>query len=123
MSCRPISVDLEVDPSSTQQIVLTLDKTCDANDQATWKLTFVLKEGNPLATVVSLKVEIDPENHPQAEATAASGKLDDAQQGQAKIAAAVAKDDSASENDKKDAAQQVIAVKQVPPAMVSGNGS
>jgi hypothetical protein len=93
--------------------MISLDKTCDANDEATWRMSFELQEGNPLATVVKLDVEIDPENHPQAEATAASNGLDDNQQGQAKIAAAMAKDQTISDDDKKDAAQQVIAVKQV----------
>lgn len=114
MSCRPISVDLEVDPSPTQQITFTLDKTCNDQNEITWVITFVLKEGNPLATVVSLKVEVDPENHPQAEATAAAGKLDDNQQGQAKIAAAVARDEDADDDDKKDAVQQVVAAKVLP---------
>lgn len=114
MPCRPIHVNLEVDPSPTEKILLSLDKTCDSNDQATWKMSFELQEGNPLATVVKLDVEIDPENHPQAEATAASNGLDDSQQGQAKIAAAIAKDSTVSDDDKKDAAQQVIAVKQIP---------
>jgi hypothetical protein len=116
-------VNLEVDPAPTQQISFTLDKTCDDQDQATWVITFVLKEGNPLATVVSLKVTIDPENHPQAEATAAAGKLDDNQQGQAKIAAAVAKDPDAEDDDKNDAVQQVVASKQLPAAGDAGSGS
>jgi hypothetical protein len=107
MSCRPLSVSLEVDPSTTEKIVLTLVKTCDANDQATWKMTFCLQEGNPLATVVNLNVEIDPVNHPQAEATAKYG-LDDNQQGQAQIAAAVSQDNTISESDKEAAVQQVV---------------
>lgn len=111
--CRPLHVDLEVGPSATDKITISLDKTCDANDQATWKMSFELQEGTPLATVVKLDVEIDPENHPQAEATAASNGLDDNQQGQAKIAAALAKDKTVSHDDKNDAAQQVIAVKQL----------
>ena len=114
MPCRPMHVDLEVDPSTTEKILLTLDKTCDANDQATWKMSFELQEGSPLATVVKLDVEIDPENHPQAEATATAGGLDNKQQGQAKIAAKIAKDPTVSDDDKKDAAQQVIAVKKIP---------
>jgi hypothetical protein len=115
MPCRPVHVDLEVDPSSTQKILISLDKTCDANDEATWKMSFELQEGNPLATVVKLSVEIDPENHPQAEATATAKGLDSDQQGQVKIAASVAKDPAASDDDKKDATQQVIAVRQMPP--------
>ncbi len=118
MPCRPMHVDLEVDPSDTEKILLTLDKTCDANDQATWKMSFELQEGNPLATVVKLAVEIDPENHPQAEATAAANGLDNTQQGQAKIAATIAKDPTVSDGAKNDAALQVIAVRQMPAATV-----
>src|ERR1035438_5640605 len=121
MPCRPIHVNLEVDPSATQKILLSLDKTCDANDEATWKMSFELQEGNPLATVVKLEVEIDPENHPQAEATANSNGLDNNQQGKAKIAATIAKDPTVSDDDKKDAAQQVIAVKQLPAIVTPGN--
>jgi hypothetical protein len=98
-------VNLEVDPSATQKILLSLDKTCDANDEATWKMSFELQEGSPLATVVKLEIEIDPENHPQAEATANSDGLDNNQQGQAKIAATIAKDPTVSDDDKKDPAK------------------
>ncbi len=110
MPCRPLSVSLEVDPSPTQRILFSLAKTCDENDQATWKLCFELAEGRPLATVVKLEVEIEPDLHPQAEATAAKG-LDDGQQAQAQIAAATAKDSTATAADRKDAAQQVLAVR------------
>ncbi|GEM_PF-6585074 len=122
MPCRPISVNLEVDPSKTQQILFTLSKTCNANDQATWKLSFTLKEGSPLATVVALSVEIDPINHPQAEATAGAKGLDANQQGQAQIAAAMAKDNTVSKPDKDNALQQVIAVRAMPP-LQAGQGS
>jgi hypothetical protein len=120
MSCRPIHLSLEVDPSQTEKIVFTLDCTCDANDQATWKMTFELQEGNPLATVVNFSLEIDPENHPQAQATADANSLDANQQAQAKVAGAVSKDPTASDDDKKDAAQQVIAVRQMPASASSG---
>ena len=120
MPCRPIHVDLEVDPSPTERILLSLDKTCDANDQATWKMYFELQQGRPLATVVKLNVKIDPENHPQAEATATANGLDNAQQGQAKIAAIVAQDPTVSYDDKQDAAQQVISARQMPTAAAPG---
>jgi hypothetical protein len=110
MPCKPISVSLEVDPSSMQKIIFSLDKSCDANDEATWKMDFELQEGNPLATVVKLDVEIDPENHPQAEATAAKG-LDANQRAAATVAAATAKDPNVSDDDKKQAAQDVIAAR------------
>ena len=112
MPCKPLSVSLEVDPNPQQKIVFGLDKTCNNFDEAKWKLHFELQEGNPLATVVKLDVEIDPENHPQAEATAAHG-LDDNQRGAARIAAATAKDPLATDDDKKQAAQDVIAAREM----------
>jgi hypothetical protein len=105
-------VSLEVDPNAQQKIVFGLDKTCNDFDEATWKLHFELQEGNPPSTVVKLDVEIDPENHPQAEETAANG-LDDNQRGAARIAASVAQDPTASDDDKKQAAQDVIASREI----------
>src|SRR5882724_902017 len=113
MSCRPINVTLEVNPSTTQKILLTLDKTCNANEQATWKMSFELRAGNLFTTVVKLDVEIDPENHPQAEATAATG-LDISQAAQVKIATEIAEDPTSTDDEKRDAAQQIIAVRQTP---------
>ncbi len=120
MSCRPIHLSLEVDPSKTEKIVFTLDCTCDDNDDATWKLTFLLQEGNPLATVVNFSLEIDPVNHPKAQATADAGSLDAAQQSQAKVAGVVAKNPHASMQAKHNAAQKVIAVRQMPAAATGG---
>jgi hypothetical protein len=111
MGCRPIHLSLEVDPSKTEKIVFTLDCTCDANDDATWKMTFELQEGSPLATVVNFSLEIDPENHAKAQATADAGSLDSAQQAQAQVAGAVAKNPNASQQAKNNAAQKVIAVR------------
>jgi hypothetical protein len=122
MSCRPIHLSLEVDPSKIEKIVFTLDCTCDANDQATWKMTFQLQEGSPLATVVNFSLEIDPLNHPQAQATAAARSLDATQQAQAQVAATVAKNPKASQHAKNNAAQKVIAVRQMP-ASAGGGGS
>ena len=120
MSCRPMHINLEVDPSPEEKISVTLDKTCDDQDEATWKITFQLQEGNPLATVVNFSCELDPENHPKAQATVSSGALDGAQQGQAKIAAGVHKDPDATDDDKNAATQQVVAVKQMPAAAQAG---
>jgi hypothetical protein len=114
MPCRPIHLSLEVDPSQTEKIVFTLDCTCDANDDPTWKMTFELQEGSPLATVVNFSLEIDPENHAKAQATADAGSLDSAQQAQAQVAGAVAKNPKASQHAKKNAAQKVIAARQLP---------
>jgi hypothetical protein len=117
MPCRPMHISLEVDPSAQEKIVVTLDKTCDDQDEATWKITFQLQEGKPLAMVVNFSCELDPENHPKAEATVNSGALDNAQQGQAKIAAGVHQDSDATDDDKNYATQQIVAVKQVPAAV------
>ncbi len=113
MSCRPIHLSLEVDPSKTEKIVFTLDCTCDANDDPTWKMTFELQEGSPLATVVNFKLEIDPVNRVKAQATADANQLDAAQQAQAQVAAVVAKNPNATEQAKCNAAQKVIAVRQM----------
>lgn len=110
MSCNPIHISLEVDPDAADKIVITLDKTCDDNDDATWKITFVLQQGDPLVQVVNFSVEIDPDSHDKAQATADNG-LDDAQQGQAQIAAGVHTDPDATDDDKNAATQQVIAVR------------
>jgi hypothetical protein len=107
-------ISLEVDPSAQEKIVVTLDKTCDDQDEATWKITFQLQQGNPLATVVNFSCELDPENHPKAEATVSSGALDNTQQGQAKVAAGVHTDPDATDDDKNDATQKIVAVKQMP---------
>jgi hypothetical protein len=112
MSCRPMHISLEVNPSPTESIDVTLDKTCNDQDEATWKMTFKLQQGKPLAVIVNFSFELDPVNHPKAEATVKAGELDDAQQGQAKIAAAVQTDPDATAEDKTDAAQQIVAVKQ-----------
>ena len=120
MPRRPMHISLEVDPSTQEKIIVTLDKTCDDQDQATWKITFQLQEGNPLATVVNFSCELDPENHPKAEATVNSGELDDAQQGQSKIAASVHKDPDATDDDKNAATQKVVAVKQLPSPASAG---
>jgi len=118
MSCRPIHLSLEVDPNSTEKIFFTLDCTCDANNQATWKLTFKLQEGS--LTPVNFSLEIDPVNYPKAQATADSGSLDAAQQAQAQIAANVAKNPAATKKVKNHAAQQVIAVRQAPAVVGTG---
>ncbi len=114
MSCRPIAINLEVDPSSTEKIVIGLSCACNSADEATWKMSFELQKGSPLATVVKLTVEIDPVNHPQAEATANANGLDAAQQGQAKIAAITAQNPVATEAQKNGAAQRVISSRQMP---------
>jgi hypothetical protein len=123
MGCRPIHLSLEVDPSKTEKIVFTLDCTCDANNAATWKMTFQLQEGSPLATVVNFSLEIDPVNHPQAQATADAGSLDATQQAQAQVAGAVSKNPNASQQAKNNAAQKVIAVRQMPASGAGGGSS
>jgi hypothetical protein len=115
-------IGLEVDPSAQEEITVTLDKTCDDQDQATWKITFELRQGEPLATVVNFSCELDPENHPKAEATVNSGQLDDAQQGQSKIAAGVHTDPDATDDDRNAATQKIVGVKQMPALATAGLG-
>lgn len=122
MPCRPMHISLEVDPSAQEEITVTLDKTCDDQDQATWKITFELKQGDPLATVVNFSCELDPENHPKAEATVNSGQLDDAQQGQSKISAGVHTDPDATDDDRNAATQKIVGVKQMPALATAGLG-
>jgi hypothetical protein len=122
MSCRPIHLSLEVNPSSTEKIIFTLDCTCDENDSATWNMTFELQEGKPLATVVKFSLEIDPVNQVKAQATADSGTLDSAQQAQAQVAAAVWKNRNASQRAKNHAAQKVISARQMPAGAGGGAG-
>ena len=118
MSCRPIHLSLEVDPSSTEKIVFTLDCTCDASDQATWKITFLLQEGSPLATVVNFSLEVDPAHQGAAQATADAGQLNEAQQTHDKTAAVVAKNPHASQQAKDTAVQKVLTAGQ--PAATRG---
>jgi hypothetical protein len=110
MPVTSFSVSVEVNPSPTQRILCCLDKSFSAQGGIVWKMCFELLEGNPLATVVKLNVEIDTANGPQAQATLDTG-FDDNQQGQAQIAAAVVRDADASPSDKHTALQQVIAAK------------
>ncbi len=111
MACDPIHIDLEVDPDANSKITLTLDKTCDENDQATWKLSFQLQQGDPLAIVALLYVELDTEYYDKAQATADYG-LEEVQQAQAQVAAAIATDVDATDDDKLAAIQQIIAVRE-----------
>jgi len=102
----------ELMPNANEKILLGLQKDCDADDQATWKVSFQLQEGNPLATVVSLAVDLDPEDFPKAQETVDFGQLDDGQLAAAQIAASVAKDSDSSDDDKRDAIQSVIAARE-----------
>ena len=111
LACRPIRIYFELALSSEETIVLGLEKSCGANDEATWKASFQLQEGKPLATLVSLDVDLDPENFFKAQETADSG-LDNSQQATAKIAASVVKDLYSTYDDKRDAVQSIIDVRQ-----------
>ncbi len=88
-NCVPISVALEVDPpSGDTKIVFQLDKICNPDDTAEWKMHFELQQKNAqgaLAPVVKLDIDIDKEDHQAAAATAAHG-LDADQRAQAQIA-------------------------------------
>lgn len=113
MACKPISVSLEVNPSPDRKIILQLDKLCNPDDTAEWKLHFDLQEKNSagaMVSIVKLDVDINKEDHPAAEATASHG-LDASQRGQAAIAGDTAKAfklGTASEDDAKEDAASII---------------
>jgi len=113
MACVPISVSLEVDPpSGDTQIVLQLDKICNADDTAEWKLHFELQQKNAagtLAPVVKLDIDINHEDHPAAAATAKNG-LDDDQRAQAAIAGQTALAVTTNDATEDDAKQQSAAI-------------
>jgi len=117
MSCKPISVGLEVIPNQLTKIVFNLDKICNNDGTAEWSLHFQLQERpavtKPFVIVVKLDVDINKENHPLAEATATNG-LDEDQRGQAIAAAELAKaakTKPAMMADAKQAAQDVLAAR------------
>jgi hypothetical protein len=117
MGCTPISVSLEVNPSELRKIVFDLDKICNNDGTAEWKLHFDLQErsdpSKAFLSIVKLDVDINKENHPLAQATADHG-LNVGQRSQAAVAADTAKafkQGQASEVDAKSDAQAVIAVR------------
>jgi len=117
MSCTPISVSLEVNPSDLRKIIFDLDKICNDDDTVEWKLHFDLQErSDPSGTfrsLVKLDVDINKENHALAEATAKNG-MDEDQRSQAAVAGDTAKafkEGTATEQDADDDAQDVIAVR------------
>src|SRR2546421_218392 len=116
MSCKNISVDLQVDPPGTnQEILFHMDKICHADDSSEWKLHFELGTVNPKANIIKLDVDIDkqtdPQTQAQAQATAQHG-LDKTQQGQAKIAARTAQDPAATPHAKQRAVTHIITSRQ-----------
>jgi hypothetical protein len=117
MACTPLSVGLEVNPSQLRKILFNLDKLCNSDGSAQWKLHFELQERTDATqaylSIIKLDVAITQENHQLAEATAKNG-MDEDQRGQADAAADVAKAASqgqASPDDAKQAAQDVIAAR------------
>ena len=117
MGCTPISVSLEVNPSELRKIVFDLDKICNNDGTAEWKLHFDLQErsdpSKAFLSLVKLDVDINKENHPLAQATADHG-LDASQRSQAAVAADTAKafkQGQATAEDAKTDAQDVIAAR------------
>jgi len=117
MGCTPVSVSLEVNPSDLRKIVLDLDKICNNDGTAEWKLHFDLEErsdpSQDFLSLVKLDVDINDENHPLAAATAQFG-LDDDQRAQAQVAADTAKatlTGDATADDAAQDAQDVIAAR------------
>jgi hypothetical protein len=112
--CKPISVALDVEPpSQSMEVIFQLDKICNPDDTAEWKLHFELKKQNAsgtLVTVVKADVDINKEDHPAAAATAKNG-LDDNQRAQGKITGQTAADKdagNATQDDVDDQAGQII---------------
>jgi hypothetical protein len=113
MACVPISVAIEVDPpSGDTQIVFQLDKICNRDDTAEWKLHFELQEKNAagtLAPVVKLDIDINHQDHPAAAATATHG-LDEDQRAQAAIAGQTALAVTTNDATKEDAHREAAAI-------------
>jgi hypothetical protein len=125
MSCKPISVSLEVNPSKLRKIVFDLDKICNDDDTVEWKLHFDLQErsdpSDSFLSLVKLDVDINKENHALAEATAKNG-LDADQRSQAAVAGDTAKaflEGTATREDAEDDAQAVIEARNPASAGVS----
>ena len=114
MSCESVSIGLEVNPNDLRRINFDLDKICNDDDTAEWKLHFELRERDDAAkdfrSVVKLDVDINKEHHSLAAATAKHG-LDEDQRGQADAAADVAKELGKDSPEAKQAAQDVIAAR------------
>ncbi len=113
MSCTPISVSLEVDPTELRRIIFALDKICNNDETAEWKLHFELLErtdpSKDFRNVVKLDVDVNKEHHVLAEATAKHG-LDENQRGQAAIAGATAKAVTEKAAEPEDAIADVAAI-------------
>ena len=114
MPCTPISVALDVEPpSQSTEVIFQLDKICNDDGTAEWKLHFELKKQNAsgtLVTVVKADVDINNQDHAKAAATAKHG-LDDNQQAQADATGqtAIDKDSgNATQNDVDDQAGQIV---------------
>jgi hypothetical protein len=113
MSCTPISVSLEVDPTELRKIIFGLDRICHNDGTSEWKIHFELQERNtavePFRNVIKLDVDVNHEDDTLAAATARHG-LDENQRGQAAIAAATAKAVTEGNADPEDAQADVAAI-------------
>src|SRR5437016_1535770 len=117
MGCTPISVSLEVNPTELRKIVFDLDKICNNDGTAEWKLHFDLQERSDASktfrSIVKLDVDINKQNNQLAEATAKNG-LDENQRSQAAVAGDTAKafqQNQATKEDAQEDAQGVIAAR------------
>jgi len=113
MPCKALSVSLDVEPpSGDTEVSLQLNKTCNPDDTAEWKLHFELQMKDATGTlkpVVTLDVDINHQDHPAAQATANNG-LDANQRAQADVASqtALLKTQGAATDD--DVKQQTAAI-------------
>jgi hypothetical protein len=114
MPCEDLSVDLQLDPPSGDcEVDLTLNKICNHDDTAEWKLHFEFEQkdatGN-LQPVVKLDVDINHEDSDTAQSTANNG-MDANQRAQADVAnqtALLKAKGQATDDDVKDQTSQII---------------
>lgn len=112
MQCSPISVSLAVGLSHHRLVILSLDKTCNADHTAEWKMHFEFQELDPrglMVPVVKLDVDINKQDHAAVAATASNG-LDAGQRAQAAVAADTAKAVAAGEATTADLVQDAAAI-------------
>ncbi len=112
MQCTPVTVSLEVRLPDNRLVILELDKTCNPDHTAEWKLHFELQDttsSDAPESIVKLDVDINKEDQPAAEATAAQG-LDASQRAQAAVAADTAKAVASGDATQADLAQDAAAI-------------
>ena len=113
-NCEDLSVDLKLDPPSGDcEVELILNKICNADDTAEWRLHFDFQQKDAtgkLQPVVTLDIDVNHEDHPAAQATANNG-MDANQRAQADVTnqtATLKAQGAATEGDVKQQGAQII---------------